>query len=99
MSDPEPPKFLLLQRLVTALTAAMLLLVLVLIGLVVIRFGGSEDLVLPQDLPLPTGQTATGFSQGKGWIGVTTEDAAGQSRIHIFTPSGDLRQSIDIRTD
>jgi len=84
-----------LARLVTVLTATMILGLLVIVGLLVTRFRDAPAMApLPETITLPEGARATAFTQAPGWYAVVTEDG----RIVIFDrPSGDLRQVVEIR--
>jgi len=98
MSESPPPvspatlKFL--ARLVTVLTATMILGLLVIVGLLVTRFWSEPDLPpLPEAITLPEGARATAFTQGEGWYAVVTEDG----RILIYDrATGALRQVVDL---
>ncbi|MAU53589.1 MAG: hypothetical protein CMN17_14745 [Roseovarius sp.] len=93
ISESPPPvtpatlKFL--ARLVTVLTATMILGLLVIVTLLVTRFWGGDDLALPEQLVLPEGARATAFTRGADWLAVVTQDG----RILIYDrKSGALRQ-------
>jgi len=74
------------------LTATMIFGLLVVIGLLVIRFSSTAP-VLPQTITLPDGETAQAFTQGKDWYAVVTET----DRILIYDrTTGNLRQTVDI---
>src|SRR6056297_4293938 len=79
MSDTPQPvspatlKFL--ARLVTVLTATMIVGLLVITGLLVTRLGGGPTpLALPDAIALPDGARATAFTRGAGWYAVVTDD-------------------------
>jgi len=100
MDDSPPPvspatlKFL--ARLVTVLTATMIVGVVVIVALLVIRFSGDErrqSLTLPDSIALPDGARAEAVTLGDDWLAVVT----GDDRILIYDrASGALRQSIAI---
>jgi hypothetical protein len=100
MDDSPPPvspatlKFL--ARLVTVLTATMIVGVVVIVALLVIRFSGDErrqPLSLPDSIALPEGARAEAVTFGDDWLAVVT----GDDRILIYDrASGELRQSIAI---
>ena len=101
MDDSHPPvspatlKFL--ARLVTVLTATMIVGVLVIIGLLVTRLQRADtpSLALPAEITLPDGAAARAVTWGDDWYAVVT----GDDRILIFDrPSGDLRQTVTIRS-
>jgi hypothetical protein len=100
MDDSPPPvspatlKFL--ARLVTVLTATMIVGVLVIIGLLVTRLQQSDSpaLALPPQITLPAGATARAITLGGDWYAVVTTD----DRILVYgRDSGDLRQTIILR--
>lgn len=101
MDDNSPPvspatlKFL--ARLVTLLTATMVVGLIVIIGLFVTRFWGDDagTLPLPDSITLPAGTRATAVTQGADWFAIVTED----NRILIYDrQSGSLRQTVTIET-
>lgn len=93
--SPATLKFL--ARLVTVLTATMILGLLVIVGLLVTRFWAAPAQTalppLPEAIRLPEGAHATAFTQGEGWYAVVTDDG----RILIYDrTSGVLRQEVEI---
>ncbi|WP_073195152.1 DUF6476 family protein [Roseovarius marisflavi] len=91
--NPAMLKFL--TRLVTTLTATMIVGLLVIITLFVIRFWGNDAPSLPEAVTLPDGARATAFTQGTGWYAIVTTD----DRILIYDrTTGHLRQSVTIET-
>ena len=89
---PEPANLRFLRRLVTTLTAVMIVGLLVLIGLIVIRLQ-QPSVTLPDALTLPGGEVATAYTQGRGWYAVVTQS----NQIIIYdAQSGDIRKTIDI---
>jgi hypothetical protein len=92
----EPKNLRFLRRLVTLLTATMIVGFLTVIVLLVIRLGQPGAPPLPDRITLPGGATATAFTQGPDWYAVVTDT----NEILIFDPaSGDLRQRIEIELD
>jgi len=94
--SPATLKFL--ARLVTVLTATMILGLLVIVGLLVTRFWTEPDPTvlpaLPGSITLPEGARATAFTQGGEWYAVVTSDG----RILVFDrETGTLRQEVEIR--
>lgn len=88
--DPAMVKYL--RRLVTLLTATMIIGFIVLVAVIVIRFRTSGP-DLPEIINLPEGAGATAYTQGKDWFAIVTED----DRILIYDRnSGDLRQTVVI---
>ncbi|EEB84594.1 conserved hypothetical protein [Roseobacter sp. GAI101] len=77
----------------TVLTATMICGLLVVIGLLVIRFSGKAP-DLPDVIALPGGEKPVAFTQGPDWYAVVTAD----DQILIFDRmSGTLRQTVDIQ--
>lgn len=86
-SDPEddfvePPNIRFLRRLVTTLTAVMILGLIVVIGLLVIRISDDTrpELVFPETLPLEPGVQLVGWSQTDAHIIAVTDDG----RVLVF---------------
>ncbi|EAQ25151.1 DUF6476 family protein [Roseovarius sp. 217] len=92
--SPATLKFL--ARLVTVLTATMIVGVLVIVGLLVTRFWGYDTVarpVVPDSIALPDGTNATAFTQGRDWYAIVTDD----NRILIYDrQSGTLRQTVTL---
>lgn len=99
----DPALVSYLKRLVTVLTAVMIIGVVTLVGLLVSRLQAvapraetghaSAPLALPDTLVLPDGARALAFTRGTDWYAVVTTD----DRLLIFdAETGDLRQSIQI---
>ncbi len=95
---PEPANLRFLRRLVTILTATMILGLLTIVALFVIKFMGpvATPLEYPAQITLPEGQTAQAVTQGINWIGVVTTDISGIERIHILNLDGTPRQVLEI---
>jgi len=95
---PEPANLRFLRRLVTVLTATMILGLLTIVVLFVIKFMGpvTKPLGLPAEITLPDGEVAQAITQGISWIGVVTVDASGNERIHILNVDGTPRQVVNI---
>ncbi len=88
----DPALVTYLKRLVTMLAGTMTLGFLVIVVLFVIRFSGG-GVQIPDELMLPEGTTVSAYTQGKGWVAVTTTD----NRILIFDPkTGSLLKEIAI---
>lgn len=89
---PEPANLRFLRRLVTTLTAVMIVGLVVLIGLIVIRLQ-QPSVTFPESITLPEGETATAYTQGRGWFAVVTES----DQIIIYdATSGEIRKTIDV---
>ncbi len=79
MDEDEAPvgedrNLVFLRRLVTALTATMIVGVLAIVVLLVIRLQTPAPPSLPDDISLPNGVAARAVTFGQGWIGVVTDD-------------------------
>ena len=82
---PEPRRLRQLRRLVTALTATLILGVITIVVLLVIRLSSLDPAPgLPPEIALPPGERAEAVTLGSGWIAVVTVDAAGQERIRVL---------------
>ena len=90
--DFQLPKNLrFLQRLVTMLTASMIIGILVIVTLLVIKIR-SEYQNFPNNLLLPGGTKPVAFTQTKDWYSVVTED----NDILIYKNDGTLFKSIKV---
>lgn len=96
MNDPlpEPANLRFLRRLVTVLTATMILGVLVIVALLVIRLQQHHPLPLPEQISLPTGAAALAITEGHDWFGVVTSD---QHFLIFDKVTGQLWDSIPIK--
>lgn len=69
----------------------MILGLLVIVGLLVTRFRAPPLPDLPAAITLPEGARATGFTQGRDWFAIVTDDG----RILIYDRAGGtLRQEV-----
>ncbi len=97
---PEPAHLRFLRRLVTVLTATMILGIIAIVALLIIRFTGETPAqsgpVLPDRITLPHGETATAVTAGPGWYAVVTD---AQEILVFDRESGELRQRVPIDTD
>ena len=95
---PEPPGLRRLRRLVTGLTATLILGVITIVALLVIRLAALEPAApaLPPALTLPEGESARAVTLGTGWVAVVTADAAGRERIRVFGADGTPRGALEI---
>lgn len=95
---PEPANLRFLRRLVTVLTATMILGLLTIVALFVIKFMGptTATLSLPSEITLPEDETAQAVTQGRNWLAVVTTDTDGNERIHILNLDGSPRQVVNI---
>ncbi len=91
---PLPPDLRFLKRLVTVLTATMIVGLLAIVALLVTRLGQDRDagLIVPDRITLPDGVRVEAFTQGADWFAVVT----GDDRILIYGSDGALRQTVEI---
>ncbi|GGA23504.1 hypothetical protein GCM10011498_25490 [Amylibacter cionae] len=83
-----------LRRLVTILTATMILGLLAIFAVLVMRFSTDSGLAMPDSITLPDGTNATAFTQGGDWYAIVTA----QNTILIFDrTTGALRQTVQIK--
>lgn len=83
----EPPGLRRLRRLVTTLTAVLILGVITVVGLLVIRLAALKPVagpVLPPEIALPAGERALAVTLGTGWVAVVTADEAGRERVRVL---------------
>lgn len=97
---PEPENLRFLRILVTVLTATMILGITTIVVLLFIRFSQETPAqtapILPQNVTLPEGESATAVTFGPGWYAVVTD----KNDILIFDQTtGTLRQRVEIATD
>ena len=94
----EPPALRRLRRLVTVLTAVLILGVITVVGLLVIRLSMLKPSapVLPAEVVLPAGETAGAVTFGSGWVAVVTRDAAGRERIRVQGRDGAALGTLEI---
>jgi hypothetical protein len=84
-----------LTRLVTVLTAVMILGLMTVIGLMIAKLGQGR-VVLPDEITLPAGAEASAITAGPGWYAVVTK--AGE--ILIFdAATGALRQTVRLQPE
>ena len=90
----EPQNLRVLRILVTVLTTVMIVGFIILVALFVIRLQSPalQSLTLPPEITLPDGARPIAFTRGPDWFAITTDDS-----ILIYTPNGDLRQTVDIK--
>jgi hypothetical protein len=90
----EPANLRFLRRLVTLLTATMIFGLLAIFVVLVMRFSLEPSVPLPEIITLPSGATASAFTQGPNWYAVVTVE----NQILIFDRfTGDLHQTLQIR--
>lgn len=94
-----PPSLRFLKWLVIVLTLTMIGGVITVVALLVTRIpqnlGGLPD--LPAAIILPAGTTAQAMTFGRGWIGVVVAAPEGMGeRFLVYSPSGELRRSVDL---
>ena len=89
----EPANLRFLRRLVTILTATMILGLLAIFTVLVMRFSTDASAPLPSEITLPDGAKATAFTQGPDWYAVVSVE----NEILIFSrATGELRQRVKI---
>jgi hypothetical protein len=90
---PEPAQLKFLRRLVTVLTAVMILGVLTIVALLVIRLMEPPAIGLPDQITLPSGVNPIAITRSDNWFAVVTDD----NRILIFdAESGEIRQEVAV---
>ena len=87
MDEDEAPitedrNLVFLRRLVTVLTATMIIGVLAIVVLLVIRLQTPVRPSLPEGVALPAGVEARAITFGQGWIGVVSDD----DRFFVLDP-------------
>lgn len=84
-----------LRRLVTVMTAIMIVGFIVIVALFVTKFSGGSRQGFPEEISLPNGTVPTAITRGDGWYAVVTAE----NEILIFdASSGTVRQTIKILT-
>ncbi len=93
----EPANLVFLRRLVTTLTAVMILGVVVIVALLVIRLQQPvASAPLPAEITLPDGSRAAAFTRGSDWYAVVTT----KDEILIYdAATSALRQRIFVNSD
>jgi len=89
-----PPGLRFLRQLVTILTIAMIVGVVLIAALLVIRLN-QPALALPDQITLPSGTAAVSYTQTHDWFAVVTD----QNKILIFDLNGQLTQEVIIKPD
>lgn len=94
---PEPENLRFLRLLVTALMATMIVGIVVIVGILFIRFGQQTPAKtlpgLPEVIVLPAGQSALAVTDGGAWYAVVTDSDV----ILVFDKvTGALKQRVDI---
>jgi hypothetical protein len=92
---PEPANLRFLRRLITGLTATMIIGLLAIFTLIVITFSRTTGTQALTDIALPAGVTATAYTRGSNWYAVVTDD----SQILIYNMDQTLRQTIQIANE
>jgi hypothetical protein len=93
--EAEARNLRFLRRLVTLLTAVMILGLVTVVALLVIRLQAPApaSLPLPEAIALPEGATARAFTQGTDWYAVVTD---GDEILIFDRATGALRQRVAI---
>ena len=93
MDEGQKATLRFLKTLVTVLTTTMIVGLIVIIGLIVMRFSAERLAPLPAEITLPAGTTALAVTRAPNWLGVVTDD----NRFLIYDLDGkSLLQEIDI---
>jgi len=93
MPESPPVNLVFLRRLVTVLTAVMILGIVTVTALLVIRLQSPIPPALPETIDLPDGATAVGFTVAPNWYAVVTAD----DRILVFERrTGKLHRTIEV---
>ncbi len=94
----EPPNLRFLRRLVTGLTATMIVGLIIIVALFVMRLRqDTTPLPFPAEIALPEGARALAFTRGEGWIAVVVSGPSEGQEILIYDAGGKrLRQRIAI---
>lgn len=71
---PDEIRLRWLARLVTVLTAVMIVGVVAVVALLVTRLGRTSELPIPEEISLPDGARAVSVTVGPDWYLVATED-------------------------
>ena len=87
-----PPELRFLKRLVTVLTAVMILGLVTIVALLVIRLGqpAAPLPALPAAVVLPAGEVAGAVTFGPGFSVVVTQSG----RVLVYSADGALRQDV-----
>lgn len=88
--DQPLPELRFLKALVTVLAGTMIVGLIAIIGLLVIRLGGSSTPMVPNmpaTITLPEGAKATAVTYGQGFVLVVTD----QATVMMFDSDGRLR--------
>lgn len=90
---PEPANLRFLRRLVTGLTATMIIGLVAIFVLIVMTFSRASNIQTLTDIKLPAGVTATSYTKGSDWYAIVTTD----DQILIYNADDQtLRQTIKI---
>ncbi|MEM9707566.1 MAG: DUF6476 family protein [Pseudomonadota bacterium] len=93
MPESEARGLRLLRRLVTVLTAVMIVGVSTIVVLLALRLNRPAPPMFPESMALPEGAVPQAVTRGEDFLIVVTEDG----RILVFDPSGaELRQEITL---
>lgn len=93
MDEGQTVPLRFLKVLVTILTTTMIVGLIVIIGLLVMRFSAETRVPLPDQIVLPAGTHALAVTRAPTWLGVVTDD----DRFLIYDLSGQkLLQEIPI---
>ena len=89
-----------MRKLVNVMTVVFILGFITIVIVIVMQFTRTQNTAAGPELPpftsLPGSETAQAVTFGKGWIAVVTIDQEGVERIHVYTPDGMPRQTMEI---
>lgn len=89
----EPANLRFLRRLVTVLTTVMIGGLVIVVGLLVIRYQRPAPLPLPEEIALPEGTTAQAVTYGPDFYLVVT----GEDTVLVYDrATGDLRKILSL---
>lgn len=90
-TGPDGKQILWLRRLVTLLTATMVLGVGILVALalsVYLGAGSGSAPDWPTDLALPQGENLEALTRSEDWLIAVTRTGSGAARAHVLSPDG-----------
>jgi hypothetical protein len=107
---PEPPRVRALRRLVTVLTATLIVGVVAIAGALVIRIArppappaipasAAFDVgaLTAETVALPEGEAITALGAAGSGLMIATRDATGAERLRLYGPDGALLRVVGVR--
>ena len=93
LPEGEPVNLRFLRRLVTLLTAVMIIGVSTIVLLLVMKLGQTPaQPALPEALELPEGAEASAITFGPGWIAIVDRG----ERVLLYDPDGTYRGTAEV---